>query len=416
MGLPNIRKNTDRFDIQSTVGEGTRVSFTVFLNPQQASGPARSSVQVRGELCRECLRCLRACPTKALRVRGGPDILEHLCIDCTVCIDACKTGALTMMGTTPIAELTPGARLVVPPQFLVQFGGAIGPHRVIAALKAMGFADVVVTAPWERVLREAVVKYAQEEAKSTPVISPCCPAVVNLIEMRFPSLIGSVAPFVSAIEAVQQELSGRQVVFVATCPSQYTALTARRSSARAEIVAVSSFRQAVMPHLIATKDYPEMGSDGPHAGVAGDPDVAQVSGMGHVMAALEAAENGLLGDVCVLELFACDQGCFGSPLLSEDAYIARRRWERSALGGDATAKAVRRTAPLAARAGLRLDADMSKAIEKLSRIGEIIRGLPGRDCGVCGSPTCATLAEDIVLGRTTIAACVHHSNRQEDTK
>ena len=31
MGLPNIKKNTDRLDITSEVGVGTRVEFEVFI-------------------------------------------------------------------------------------------------------------------------------------------------------------------------------------------------------------------------------------------------------------------------------------------------------------------------------------------------------------------------------------------------
>jgi Na+-translocating ferredoxin:NAD+ oxidoreductase RNF subunit RnfB len=48
---------------------------------------------------------------------------------------------------------------------------------------------------------------------------------------------------------------------------------------------------------------------------------------------------------------------------------------------------------------------MGRAIEKLSRIGRIARALPGRDCGVCGAPSCAGLAEDIVLGRARPEDC-----------
>jgi serine/threonine-protein kinase RsbT len=33
MGLPNIRRNTDTFDIQSTPGEGTTLRYAVFLTP-----------------------------------------------------------------------------------------------------------------------------------------------------------------------------------------------------------------------------------------------------------------------------------------------------------------------------------------------------------------------------------------------
>ena len=34
MGLPNIKRNTDRFDIQSTVGVGTTLNYSITLNQQ----------------------------------------------------------------------------------------------------------------------------------------------------------------------------------------------------------------------------------------------------------------------------------------------------------------------------------------------------------------------------------------------
>lgn len=37
MGLPNIRRNTDDMQISSTVGIGTTLELTVFLNPQTKS-------------------------------------------------------------------------------------------------------------------------------------------------------------------------------------------------------------------------------------------------------------------------------------------------------------------------------------------------------------------------------------------
>ena len=43
LGLPNIRKSADRFTIESTVGQGTRLRFTIYLKapggrPRQAEG------------------------------------------------------------------------------------------------------------------------------------------------------------------------------------------------------------------------------------------------------------------------------------------------------------------------------------------------------------------------------------------
>ena len=37
----------------------------------------------------------------------------------------------------------------------------------------------------------------------------------------------------------------------------------------------------------------------------------------------------------------------------------------------------------------------------------ILEGLPGYDCGSCGSPTCRTFAEDIVRGYCTEMDCIH---------
>jgi Na+-translocating ferredoxin:NAD+ oxidoreductase RNF subunit RnfB len=48
---------------------------------------------------------------------------------------------------------------------------------------------------------------------------------------------------------------------------------------------------------------------------------------------------------------------------------------------------------------------MATAIQKLSRLDELTRSLPGKDCGACGAPTCAALAEDIVMGRAERSLC-----------
>jgi Na+-translocating ferredoxin:NAD+ oxidoreductase RNF subunit RnfB len=56
---------------------------------------------------------------------------------------------------------------------------------------------------------------------------------------------------------------------------------------------------------------------------------------------------------------------------------------------------------------------MNKAIEKLARIDKLRRSLPDSDCGWCGAPTCAALAEDIVRGRAAPDACVRQALGKE---
>ena len=75
MGLPNIRKSSDRFVLESSVGQGTRLRFTVYLKAHAVAAAAWSGVRISPERCTGCLRCLRVCPTEALRVRRSPAAL-----------------------------------------------------------------------------------------------------------------------------------------------------------------------------------------------------------------------------------------------------------------------------------------------------------------------------------------------------
>jgi anti-sigma regulatory factor (Ser/Thr protein kinase) len=40
LGLPNIKKNVDRFEIESAVGVGTTLRYTIFLNDRPRTGEA----------------------------------------------------------------------------------------------------------------------------------------------------------------------------------------------------------------------------------------------------------------------------------------------------------------------------------------------------------------------------------------
>lgn len=481
MGLPNIKRNSDRLRITSRLDEGTRVSFTVYLRPESTDGPRPISLYASADRCRDCRACLAACPTQAMRIRdGSPSVLEHLCIDCAQCIAACSTRALTIRDE--IASLDDLAAredmtLIVPPALLASCGPDYPPAQVLAALEGLGFRDVIMSAPFEEALRltagPATGKAASvaDEAGSVtakPVIVPSCPAVVNLIELRFPSLVPHLAPFDSPWEAAQATYGDRSVAYVVSCPSQRSALLLQNQgpsdsddpSRQTEYLAPEVIRQAVMMKLAggdaagpATAGGAGAAADG--AGVRADEagvravaptsdtttppatepalktavdrvgtgaTTLRVSGIEHVMAVLEKIEDGLLDDVDTVEPYSCDGGCFGSPLIAEDYHVAAFRWSRDREAVDAAmdplmagkATAVPRRRPFAPRTGIRLDPDMSRAILKLGELQAVIRSLPGRDCGACGAPTCAGLAEDVVMQRASVDLCPYREGEKED--
>lgn len=62
---------------------------------------------------------------------------------------------------------------------------------------------------------------------------------------------------------------------------------------------------------------------------------------------------------------------------------------------------------ISANSAMRLDDDIVEAMRKMEQMEEIVRRLPGYDCGSCGSPTCRTFAEDIVRGYCNEMDCIH---------
>jgi serine/threonine-protein kinase RsbT len=177
MGLPNIKRNSDRLRVSSRVGEGTRLSFTVYLRPGETDGVHPISLYASADRCRDCRACLAACPTNAMRVRNGrPSVLEHLCVDCNECTAACPFAALGLREeVTSLDDLQDKDKmlLVVPPALLAGCGAGYSPAAILAALDSLGFAEVLVSEPYEAALRAATLTWADGAPK--PAIAPPAP-------------------------------------------------------------------------------------------------------------------------------------------------------------------------------------------------------------------------------------------------
>ena len=55
---------------------------------------------------------------------------------------------------------------------------------------------------------------------------------------------------------------------------------------------------------------------------------------------------------------------------------------------------------------MKLDDDLTRAMEKMERIEKLYSGMPKLDCGSCGARSCKALAEDIVRGFASDNDCI----------
>lgn len=403
MGLPNIRRNTDRLTIESTTGKGTTLRFSVYLKPETAKRMQATAVTVTPSKCIRCLQCLHTCPTRAIRLRSdGPEIIRHLCIDCTACIAICPQGVFDIDCAAPPPKPHESSMLVLPDALLGQCGSRVPLALIKETLHNAGWEQVLFVGMAEKALADAVLAHVKEKAPDVLSLAPVCPAVLNLIRLQYPSLIAHVVPYLTPVEALRDLLSDVHATFTPSCPAESALLRDAGGSGHVSRLHPREVRKIV---CAAAK-----GSEPPSA--TSEPGTifpaTVITGMERVCQFLEKAERGLVEDCGLVALYACYQGCFGSPFWDTPPVVARLRAEIPPRE-DAPLQlhALHRIKPLEPRSGARLDPDMSTAIKKLAQIDQISKQLPGRNCGVCGAPTCLTLAEDIVMDRTSLTSCIY---------
>ena len=137
------------------------------------------------------------------------------------------------------------------------------------------------------------------------------------------------------------------------------------------------------------------------------------------MRVLDQVEMGLLKDVDLLECMVCPDGCVGGPLAVENRFLAMSRilrlvnllGERTVVDSSDMSMLYHKDF-LSFRHPIKpiqvppLDNDPDRAIRKAKRRINLIKKLPGKDCGTCGAPDCKTLADDIVRGQAVLADCL----------
>ncbi|WP_407926907.1 [Fe-Fe] hydrogenase large subunit C-terminal domain-containing protein [Capillibacterium thermochitinicola] len=407
------------------------------------------SVVMDEEKCKGCTNCIKQCPTEAIRVRSGKAfILTERCIDCGECIRICENHAKKAVATDLETLKQYDYRVALPaPSLYAQFK-AENPGRIIAALYEFGFDEVYEVAFAAELTTCAIREYVKNRRKSAgpfPVISSSCPAVTRLVQIRFPTLIPNLVPvdppYITAAKYflrerlpelnIPREKVG--VFFITPCPAKITDLN-NYGQPLVDGALPINLLFGELNHILVEKVLSPVQrrssgvgigwarAGGENFGVNVENALA-VDGIQNVAAILEEIELGKLNDIEYIEALACPQGCVGGALTVENPYVARAMIRKLATlyGNNAIPDVVEtlyaelkkenehfftHDKVIADNSVLRLDRDLSKAIKKLNQLENILTKLPAIDCGACGSPTCRSLAEDIVQGNAHLTDCI----------
>jgi iron only hydrogenase large subunit-like protein len=403
--------------------------------------PAYHSVMLDPDKCVGCTTCIKKCPTEAIRVRKGrASIIAERCIDCGECIRTCPHGAKRAV-SDPLSMIEGyRVKVAVPaPTLYSQYDERRSVDDVLSGLLELGFDEVFEVAEAAEIVtsatRELLAREDGTRGLPRPLISSACPAVVKLVQLRFPSLIPHLSPLIPPMEAaariVKERLhageEGVGVFFITPCAGKVTVTRAPLGYPRSALDGVIGLRDIYLPLRSAIAAAPprslaragRMGLE--WARVEGECEAVgerrsiSVDGIGNVIGVLEALEDGKIKDLAYIEALACPAGCVGGPLTVENPYIAKTRLRNREESAPSEAAGDRRYAPLGdlgwteavkPRSALVLDPDMLKALVMMEEIETRALGLPGLDCGSCGAPSCRALAEDIVRGTAVESDCV----------
>ena len=409
------------------------------------------SVQLNREKCQGCVSCVKLCPTEAIRVRNGKaEILADRCIDCGACASGCPYHAFTVK-TDMLEGLSKFAyNIVLPaPSLYSQFPANVPLEDIWQGLQNLGFDEIFdVPLASEYIAKEIESYLKNYTGGRKPLISSTCPAVMRLIQVKFPELIKQVVPVLAPVEAaaiyVKREAAARKqlpteligVWFISPCPSketnirqsvdvQHTELTGSFSLSEIYGLLLKNMGGSHELNVRTGSSYGlAWGTYGGELASAGISNGLAIHGIDNVYEILEQISMNKMPQLDYVECNACQGGCLGGLLTAENKFVAesnlrqrirqlreqepadrQKTMARTMVLQDFPASAAYRKR-LVPRPMMQLDDDIMEAMKKFERMEVVLCSLPGLDCGACGAPSCQGLAEDIVQGKAHEIDCI----------
>ena len=219
--------------------------------------------------CVKCGKCFNQCPYRAISKidrpcaaacgmdaitsdsEGRAKINYDKCVSCGQCIVNCPFGAIA--DKSQIFQLVTAMKrqeeviACVAPAFVGQFGKAATPEKLKAAMRGLGFSDVVEVAIGADL---CAVQEARDFLEAVPEKQPfmgtsCCPAWSVMAKKLFPEfrdyISMALTPMVITARMVKQDHPNARICFIGPCSAKK--LEANRRSVRSDVDYVLTFEE-----------------------------------------------------------------------------------------------------------------------------------------------------------------------------
>lgn len=385
--------------------------------------------------CKDCYKCVRYCPVKAIRVTDGhAEVDEARCLGDGGCVHVCPQHAKHVRSDIEIVKslLASGRPVIasIAPSALGIFSDKL--PTMIGILKQLGFTRVEETA---RTAKAVACAHADLITNDRPLITSSCPAVVSLIEKYYPQYLSNLAtvpsPMVAHARLLREEYGEDcAVVFIGPC-------IAKKAEAGQEMDAAMSFDE-VRSWLLETgisleKSVLSSTYDNTPVGTANlfpllhgllrtakmkddalDAKMLTVAGLPAIINLMD--EFSSLQGVQIIEALACEGGCLQGPGASEGPTTWQRRQnllQSAEYGGEIVSPQNMTRSYLGEPLNLLFPSE-DEITAILHRTGKH-RPEDSQNCGACGYDTCREKAVAVFQGMAEAEMCVPYMRSRAES-
>lgn len=380
--------------------------------------------------CKNCYKCIRHCPVKAIRFSGNQaHIIGNECILCGQCFVVCPQNAKEIVDETEKVKvlLQTGDPVIVSlaPSFVANYDGA-GINSMRNALKKLGFYDVEETAIGATIVKNEYERMIEEEDRDV-IISSCCHSINLLIQKHYPAALEYLADVVSPMQAhcndIKQRYKNAKTVFIGPC-------VAKKDEAEhyeGIVDAVLTFEE-LTEWLKAENIEIELEMDNDICSRArffpttgGVLKTMAQENTGFTYLALDGVENCIaaLKDIesgkihkCFIEMSACIGSCMGGPVMEKYHHTETVK-DYIAIAKYAGAKDFEVSQPKAKELKKQFEYIAQRSQQPAEfEINNVLRQMgkfkPSQElnCGSCGYNTCREKAIAIIQGKAESSMCL----------
>jgi len=307
------------------------------MSESTLTGRVSQVILVNKATCRDCYRCVRVCPVKAIKMHDGQaSIVAERCISCGTCVRECPQSAKKYRNDLENVKqlLTAGNRVAcsLAPAFAGFFTDRMR-RRIPSVLRLLGFSHIAETAVGAFFAAQATVKFWEARGKEQPLVISACPACVDYILHYQPQYTAYIAPVVSPMVAhakyIRRKLGNdTKVVFIGPCiAKKVEGENADDTGFIDGVLTFEEFSQWLAEENVDIASCEESGFDDVPRGAARyfpleggciktagwsmdrlDENVIAVSGIRNVQHSLEACKAGQ-----IIEPLFCPNGCICGP-------------------------------------------------------------------------------------------------------